>query len=242
MTTITFDELSSYFDMRLEDACNQIKLSSTSMKKLCREFNVQRWPYRKLKSLYIKKDKLSQQLKEMNADSPGYDDVRYQIQQVDLEVHQIKTKPEVFFDSRTVHDNNTSSPHSNSPNWSPASRSPTSSPDVCDTSKTCTPWANSFSPIVESKHSTLSPRPQQYIHIQEPYGAPAYNQPHPQNINRRSMIPRASAHPYHLSPTQNIVMDRSQVTQRSTDSPSGTYNDEQRQLPSFTSLMHSLQK
>jgi hypothetical protein len=42
MTSISFEELSKYFDMKLEDACNEIKLSSTSMKKLCREFNIQR--------------------------------------------------------------------------------------------------------------------------------------------------------------------------------------------------------
>ena len=42
MTTIKFNELAVYFDWKLEQACEAIGISSTSMKKLCRHFNIPR--------------------------------------------------------------------------------------------------------------------------------------------------------------------------------------------------------
>ncbi|KAF0973489.1 hypothetical protein FDP41_008193 [Naegleria fowleri] len=86
MTTITFEELSMYFDWKLEHACEAIGISSTSMKKLCRHFNIPRWPYRKLRSLYIKKEKILENMKSNNSKK-----LEQQLAQVDGEIERVKT-------------------------------------------------------------------------------------------------------------------------------------------------------
>ncbi|KAG2379051.1 hypothetical protein C9374_007689 [Naegleria lovaniensis] len=87
MTTITFEELSTYFDWKLEHACEAIGISSTSMKKLCRHFNIPRWPYRKLRSLYIKKDKILENMKNtINSKK-----LEQQLAQVNAEIEKVKT-------------------------------------------------------------------------------------------------------------------------------------------------------
>ncbi|KAL9657558.1 hypothetical protein ABK040_000985 [Willaertia magna] len=63
MESVTLEELQQLFDIKLEDACDTIGISTTSMKKLCRKFGIPRWPYRKLQSLQLKKERV---VKEMN--------------------------------------------------------------------------------------------------------------------------------------------------------------------------------
>ncbi|KAL9647413.1 hypothetical protein ABK040_006776 [Willaertia magna] len=90
MTTITFEELQKYFDYKLEFACQQIGISTTSMKKLCRQFNIPRWPYRKLQSLYIKKDKVLENLKGLNENDENYKRYKSQLEQIEYDINQTK--------------------------------------------------------------------------------------------------------------------------------------------------------
>jgi len=43
--SMSFEEISKYFEMKLEDACRIIGISTTSMKKLCRQYHIQRYVY-----------------------------------------------------------------------------------------------------------------------------------------------------------------------------------------------------
>lgn len=48
---ITKDEIKSWFHLPAEEACVRLGVSLTVMKKLCRGFGIQRWPYRKVASI-----------------------------------------------------------------------------------------------------------------------------------------------------------------------------------------------
>jgi hypothetical protein len=110
MTSITFEEMAKYFDMKLENACQEIKLSSTSMKKLCREFNIQRWPYRKLKSLYSKREKILQSLNDEGVLSLHLQmKLEEQLRKIEDEIKQIKTKPSTKNDDVTTNTNDVES-------------------------------------------------------------------------------------------------------------------------------------
>lgn len=69
---LPFAQISNFFNMRLEDACKQVEITTTNMKKICRHYHIQRyinmlpdilyrWPYRKLKSLQARREKLLQE-------------------------------------------------------------------------------------------------------------------------------------------------------------------------------------
>lgn len=60
-------KLRTVFHMPIEDAKDRLKMGLTRMKKLCREFNIKRWPYRKLASI----QELVQQMEMVRLDAFG---------------------------------------------------------------------------------------------------------------------------------------------------------------------------
>jgi hypothetical protein len=47
--SITLDELRQYFDKPIEEAAKAIGICSTLLKKICRRYNIKRWPYRQVR-------------------------------------------------------------------------------------------------------------------------------------------------------------------------------------------------
>ena len=48
---MSLEELSAYFHMPSDQACKQLGIGLTVLKRLCRKYNIKRWPFRKMKSL-----------------------------------------------------------------------------------------------------------------------------------------------------------------------------------------------
>jgi hypothetical protein len=46
--TIHYKDIEQLFDMTMDNACNHLGISKTSLKKICRHFNIQKWPYKRL--------------------------------------------------------------------------------------------------------------------------------------------------------------------------------------------------
>lgn len=46
--SITLQELRLYFDKPIEEAAKAIGICSTLLKKICRRYNIKRWPYRQV--------------------------------------------------------------------------------------------------------------------------------------------------------------------------------------------------
>jgi hypothetical protein len=55
---LLFNELVPYFEVPLKEAAEHLVVSETCLKKLCRGQNLNRWPYRKLKSLKEKRERI----------------------------------------------------------------------------------------------------------------------------------------------------------------------------------------
>lgn len=54
--TIHYKDIEQLFDMTAENACKNLGISKTSLKKICRHFNILKWPYKRLsKNNIIKK-------------------------------------------------------------------------------------------------------------------------------------------------------------------------------------------
>lgn len=99
LSFLKFEDVEPYFDLRLEDACEKLGISTTSMKKICRQWYIQRWPFRKLKSLQTKLEKIKKQLKEDSEEDPErklslYVRLRLeeQLKSVSDEILQIRSK------------------------------------------------------------------------------------------------------------------------------------------------------
>lgn len=45
--TIHLKDIEQLFNMPIENACNHLGISKTSLKKICRHFNIQKWPYKR---------------------------------------------------------------------------------------------------------------------------------------------------------------------------------------------------
>ncbi|KAH7294976.1 hypothetical protein KP509_27G027000 [Ceratopteris richardii] len=51
ITDITLQELTQYFSMPITEAAKKLNVGTTVLKKRCREFDIPRWPHRKMKSI-----------------------------------------------------------------------------------------------------------------------------------------------------------------------------------------------
>lgn len=64
---LTFEDISIYFDITIEQAAVKLNISTTALKTLCRKLNITRWPCRKIQCL----DKVIKSLEEMTSfDNP----------------------------------------------------------------------------------------------------------------------------------------------------------------------------
>ena len=64
-SNLSLEELSAYFHMPSDQACKQLGIGLTVLKRLCRKYNIKRWPFRKMKSL----DRLIDNVKSGNLSS-----------------------------------------------------------------------------------------------------------------------------------------------------------------------------
>ncbi|KAF9601940.1 hypothetical protein IFM89_024274 [Coptis chinensis] len=51
VASISFDDISKYFGRPVREACANLKVGQTVLKRKCRDFGIPKWPYRKIKSL-----------------------------------------------------------------------------------------------------------------------------------------------------------------------------------------------
>lgn len=45
---ITFETIAEQFGKPLEEAAQALQISSSSLKRVCREYNIRKWPFRKV--------------------------------------------------------------------------------------------------------------------------------------------------------------------------------------------------
>jgi hypothetical protein len=65
----TFNHIAQYFQTPISNAASQLKVSQTYLKRLCRHFEIYRWPYRKLNCMQRKIDALRAMAKSKNGRS-----------------------------------------------------------------------------------------------------------------------------------------------------------------------------
>jgi len=94
---ITYPDIAQCFDMPIRDAAQILGISLTQLKRLCREFNIPRWPYRRLNSIQRRIEVLTIML-ERNANS-GDDrtirDTREEMRKLQEEARSIKEDPTI---------------------------------------------------------------------------------------------------------------------------------------------------
>ena len=56
---ITLDDLREVFELPLEEAAQKLNISTSSLKRLCREYKIPKWPFRKVSALQTKIYKFS---------------------------------------------------------------------------------------------------------------------------------------------------------------------------------------
>jgi hypothetical protein len=49
-TTITFEQLTKYFHLPINDVAKELGICATMLKKICRKNGIPRWPHRKVRS------------------------------------------------------------------------------------------------------------------------------------------------------------------------------------------------
>ncbi|KAL0481482.1 hypothetical protein AKO1_011280 [Acrasis kona] len=98
-----FDEISRHFEIPEAVAATHLGISKTQLKKLCREHDVPRWPYRRLKSLQSKIDVLRCQC-EKTTIKEEIDLCNKQISELQMKKEFIKQNPKSI--SVVPHSNN----------------------------------------------------------------------------------------------------------------------------------------
>ena len=69
MSNLSFEKVSKFFNIKLKLACKKLMVSTTTLKKWCRNNNITRWPHRKLKSLERTVEKVEQKIKNCTDES-----------------------------------------------------------------------------------------------------------------------------------------------------------------------------
>jgi hypothetical protein len=95
---ITYPDIAQCFDMPIRDAAQILGISLTQLKRLCREFNIPRWPYRRLNSIQRRIEVLTIML-ERNNQTGGDDrtarDTRDEMRKLQEEARSIKEDPTI---------------------------------------------------------------------------------------------------------------------------------------------------
>ena len=234
----------SCFRMMATDACKEIELSSTSMKKICRQFNIQRWPYRKLKSLYSRKEKIEESL-TTNTDLSLYLRLRLneQIAQIDDEILKIKS-------FSTYCDNSASSECDTSNEvGSPTSPPPSNQKATTAASTRYIPYQYSETspqivhpqgpPQYVPHHYSVTNNPPSYVTKYHPYSRtatlpspPSYTEKpiHIEHVRRNSPSP----------PPYSSIYSDPIVARNATTSSRNVLQDPSNPLPSFNSFVTGL--
>ncbi|KAL9647898.1 hypothetical protein ABK040_008169 [Willaertia magna] len=92
---ITFHDIAACFDMPIRDASQLLGISLTQLKRLCREFQIPRWPYRRLNSIQrrIEVLQIMQQRCESKSDMKAVQQTRAEIEKLQKEVLELKSNP-----------------------------------------------------------------------------------------------------------------------------------------------------
>jgi len=68
MTDLTFEQISAYFHLPINEASKELKICATILKKVCRANGITRWPHRKIRSLENMIQQLKLQLQTITSD------------------------------------------------------------------------------------------------------------------------------------------------------------------------------
>ena len=92
---ITLEDIAQCFEMPIRDASQILGISLTQLKRLCREYNISRWPYRRLNSIQRRIDVLVIMLKrcEESGDAKCYHQTLEEKEKLEEEVKTIKNDP-----------------------------------------------------------------------------------------------------------------------------------------------------
>jgi hypothetical protein len=93
----TFEDIQQHFDHPISRAAKNLAVSETYLKKLCRHFNIYRWPYRKLTSLQKRIDHLVGGVREDLLS----EEILLQVAEIREEMHAIKINPSLVLKSST---------------------------------------------------------------------------------------------------------------------------------------------
>jgi hypothetical protein len=92
---LTFDEIAKYFDVPITSAAKSLNVSETYLKKVSRELDIPRWPYRKLSSLQKRLDILEKMyIKHGGSQVP--DNIVKEIIDIKTEMKNIKENPAIL--------------------------------------------------------------------------------------------------------------------------------------------------
>eukprot|EP01114_Cavostelium_apophysatum_P008710 TRINITY_DN2143_c0_g1_i1.p1 TRINITY_DN2143_c0_g1~~TRINITY_DN2143_c0_g1_i1.p1 ORF type:complete len:358 (-),score=99.97 TRINITY_DN2143_c0_g1_i1:202-1275(-) len=98
---ISFDELSKYFHLPINQVAKELGVCATILKKICRRNGIPRWPHRKIKSL----DKMIGNLEVNLAKNPQEkDDITREIDTLKSKRTEILNNPDIL--SKSHHNNN----------------------------------------------------------------------------------------------------------------------------------------
>ncbi|EFC48509.1 predicted protein [Naegleria gruberi] len=92
---IAFNDIASCFEMPIRDASQLLGVSLTQLKRLCREFQIPRWPFRRLNSIQrrIEVLQIMQQRSESKNDQKSVAQTQQEIDKLQREVVELKTNP-----------------------------------------------------------------------------------------------------------------------------------------------------
>ncbi|KAG2383525.1 hypothetical protein C9374_004196 [Naegleria lovaniensis] len=92
---IAFEDIAACFEMPIRDASQMLGVSLTQLKRLCREFKIPRWPYRRLNSIQrrIEVLQIMQQRSETKNDEKSVQQTQMEIDKLQQEIIELKTNP-----------------------------------------------------------------------------------------------------------------------------------------------------
>ncbi|KAF0972459.1 hypothetical protein FDP41_009362 [Naegleria fowleri] len=91
---ITFQDIQENFDLPIKEAADAMQISLTQLKRICRENDIPRWPYRKLQALQNKRQDLTDMLP--NSDELSRERIQSKIDAINEEIKFIRAHPKTI--------------------------------------------------------------------------------------------------------------------------------------------------
>ncbi|KAG2389078.1 hypothetical protein C9374_014478 [Naegleria lovaniensis] len=91
---ITFQDIQENFDLPIKEAADAMQISLTQLKRICRENDIPRWPYRKLQALQNKRQDLTDMLP--NSDELSKERIQSKIDAINEEIKFIRAHPKTI--------------------------------------------------------------------------------------------------------------------------------------------------